>query len=178
VPESIDRLVEDPDTIGMFDAHVGRPASPGELRAFVEERAVVSIRSRESLLETVGENHNKFAEKLDDYAVQLVIIGDHLPGFVLGDVPVVHASLRTNRFGFRDRLAIGDADFVGAPLTRRSAAFFTASRQPHETLRTKSKLRQVNALFVRAAVAEVACHPDDVLELSRLCRNPPPLRRP
>lgn len=92
VPESVDRLVEDAEIAASFNDHLGRSASPGELRAFVEARAIGPIRSKESLLETVGEYHNKFAEKLDGYSVQVVNVAEGLPGFVLGDVPVVHAT--------------------------------------------------------------------------------------
>lgn len=178
VPESVDRLVDDPDIVAAFGDHLGRPADPGELRRFVEERAVGRLRSKAALLETVGEQHNKMAEKLDGFHIQVVEIAEGLPGFVLGDVPVIHADLHSGRFGFRDRLAIGDATLVGAALTRTSAAFFTVRPQRNETLTSKSKVREVNALFVRAAVSEVASHPDDALELSRLCRNPPQLKRP
>jgi hypothetical protein len=94
-------------------------------------------------------------------------------GFAFGDVPVVHAKLETRQFGFRDRLAVGDADLVMTPLTRRSAVFFTSQRRTAGHLRrvkTYAILRAINTLTIDAALAAVACHPDDVDEIARTWR--------
>jgi hypothetical protein len=177
LPGIISELTQDQQLVDHFEAELGREPVHGEIDEFILRRAQENLLTKKAGLRSVAENHNKFADKLNDFDIQIVEVADHLPGFVLADVPVVHADLASRRFGFRDRLAIGDADLVGAPLIRRCAAFVVAKPQRHTTLTSKT-LRKVNALFVRAAVAEVACHPEDALEAGRLCRNLPPIARP
>jgi hypothetical protein len=89
----------------------------------------------------------------------------------------VHAALAYNRYGFRDHLARGDADFIVGPLTRTVAACFTIEPLRPVLVTTRRRLDALNAIFFRAAAAEVACHPDDAKAVaqthSRLDRLPP-----
>jgi len=89
---------------------------------------------------------------------------------------VVHAALKDNRFGFRDHLALGDADFIIGPLTRTTAACFTVRPLNPVLVTTRKRLDTINAIFLRAALAEVACHPADAKAVrqthSRLDRLP------
>jgi hypothetical protein len=117
-------------------------------------------------------------ERLQALHTQIIEIDDGLPGLVLGDVPVIHANLSEGRFGYRDRLAIGDADLIMAPLTRRVLICFSATPDQHVRVTTKRKLNDVINLLIRASVREIGCHPEDRLNLQRVCRNPPALRRP
>lgn len=94
-----------------------------------------------------------------------------LPGFILGDVPIVHVDVRTGRYGFRDNLAIGDANMIVGPLSRRIAVFLSAAPLRHAELRTRRLVDTVNAVFWRAASAEVICHPEDSLAASQLWRK-------
>ncbi len=178
IPRLVSDLVADPETSDAFVADYGRDPTTSELETLVGTYATNSERSGRSLVEAMTHQHNSIAEKLIPYHVQVVQAVNSLPGFVLGDVPVVHASLASGRFGFRDRLAIGDADLLIAPLTRRIVVCFTATRRADVRITTKRKVREINAIFVRAALDEVACHPDDLLETQRLVRNLPPARRP
>jgi hypothetical protein len=130
-----------------------------------------------SLVETMLRQHDLIADKLNGFHLQLVELSPAVPGLVLGDTPVVHAHFETNRYGFRDRLAIGDSDFIIGPLTRRTAACFTAKRLPSVKVTTRKMADTINGVFMRAALAEVACHPDDAKAVrqthARLDRLPP-----
>lgn len=90
---------------------------------------------------------------------------------------VVHAALGEGCYAFRDHLALGDADFVIGPLTRTTAACFTVRPLPPVRVTTRKTLDAINAIFLRAAQVEVACHPDDANATrqthSRLDRLPP-----
>src|SRR6266545_4365299 len=86
-----------------------------------------------------------------------------LPGFILGDVPVVHAQVDTERFGWRDLLAIGDANLIIGPLTRRVAVCFSATRVPYTQLKTRRLVDLMNSLIWKGSLAQVACHPEDSL---------------
>ena len=93
-----------------------------------------------------------------------------------GDTPVVHAALGGGRYGFRDRLALGDASFIIGPPTRTTAACFSACALRPELIKTRKRVDAINAVFLRAALREVACHPDDARAVrqarSRLDRLP------
>jgi hypothetical protein len=91
-----------------------------------------------------------------------------LPGFVLSDVPIVHVDSRTRRYGFRDELAIGDADLIVGPLSRRTAVCLTAEPMEHLAVTTKKATQLINAVFWRSARELVACHPDDTREARRV----------
>lgn len=94
-----------------------------------------------------------------------------MPGFVLSDVPIVHADSRTGRYGFRDELAIGDADLIVGPLTRRTTVCLTAEPMEHFAVTTKKATQLINAVFWRSAREVVACHPDDTREARRVCAH-------
>ena len=111
----------------------------------------------------------------EEPAVQVIEVAESLPGLVIGDVPVVHAHPASGRSGYRDRLAFDDADLIIGPLTRRVAVCFSQQRERPVRVTTRKALNQIIGIFVRAAVAEVACHPDDSLNLQRVCRHLPPL---
>jgi Protein of unknown function (DUF4238) len=100
--------------------------------------------------------------------VQVISTPPELPGFVLSDVPIVHADSRTGRYGFRDGLAIDDADLIVGPLTRRIAVCLTAEPMEHFAVTTKKSTQLINAVFWRSAREFVACHPDDTREARRV----------
>ena len=64
---------------------------------------------------------------------------------------------------------MGDANLIMAPIKRRLVVFFTAKRMASKTITTLTKVQELNALTARAARNEVACHPDDLLHVSRVC---------
>ena len=123
------------------------------------------------MAESTTRQHDQIAEMLNRFSMQVVWTDHSLPGFVLADVPVVHANTQTGQYGFRDGLAIGDADLIIGPLTRRVATCFSTTRLPHERLRTRRMVELVNAVLWRAAREEVACHPDDVLSTQQMARR-------
>jgi hypothetical protein len=160
-----------------FERSEGRPPEEGELlgmslRAFDELMA-----DPMQLVTTMIRQHDAMAEMLNRFHLQVVELGRDLPGFIIGDTPVVHANLATGRYGFRDRLALGDADFIIGPLTRSTAACFTVRFLPVARVTTRKMLDAINAVFLRTALNEVACHPDDAKAVrqthSRLDRLPP-----
>ena len=67
--------------------------------------------------------------------------------------------------------AVGDADLIIVPVSRRLAALYSGQFLPTVRIRTKASLRWINSLLIRSALNEVACHPDDALEASRLIKN-------
>jgi hypothetical protein len=140
-------------------------------------RAYDLIADPMQLVTTMIRQHDLIAEKLNGLHLQVVELSADLPGFVLGDTPIVHAMLAERRYGFRDRRALGDAGFIVGPLTRSTAACFTAQQLPDARVTTRKKLDAINAIFLRAAQDEVACHPVDGKAVrqthSRLGRLPP-----
>lgn len=130
-----------------------------------------------TLVQSMVRQHDQMASRLNGLHMQVVELASGIPGFVLGDTPVVHADTQTGRYGFRDRLALGDANLILGPLTRRTAACFTARPLPPAVIPTRKLLDAVNAIFIRAAQEEVACHPEDSRALgqtySRLDWVPP-----
>jgi hypothetical protein len=174
VPE----FVNNPEYFERFVASEGRPPREGELRAMALRAYDKLANDPMSIVNTMMRQHDAIAEKLNGFRLQVIkIAGIGLPGFVVGDTPVVHADLLNGRYGFRDRLALGDANFIIGPLTRTTAACFSASRLRPEVIRTRKKVDAINAIFLRAACSEVACHPDDAKAIrqthSRLDRLPP-----
>jgi hypothetical protein len=166
-----DQLIE------RFQASEGRRPSEQELldlslRVY-DEMAADPL----SLATSMARQHDAIAEKLNGFHLQIIELSPGLPGLVLGDTPVVHAHFESDRYGFRDHLAIGDANFIFGPLTRTTAACFTNKRLPPVLVKTRKMVDTINGVFLRAALAEVACHPDDAKALrqthSRIDRLPP-----
>ena len=151
---------------------LGRPPYPGEVRRMVQawfDRQRAGQVYFDSLTHTIS----TIRGLLRGCNLQIAETDDSMPGFIIGDVPVVHADLATRRFGFRDGLAVGDANLIMAPLSRRVAVFLTASpTTTTATIKTRKLQRQLNALSVRVARYEVACHPADGAEAQRVCNNP------
>lgn len=161
-----------------FATFAGRPPREGELlpqalRAYDEIAA-----DPMGVVEAMIRQHDAIADLLNGFHLQVVEIADRrLPGFVIGDTPVVHARTDEQRYGFRDRLALGEADFIIGPLTRITAACFSARPLGPVRLTTRRKIDAINAIFLRAASEEVACHPEDAKAAqqthTRLDRLPP-----
>lgn len=174
----VPRFAENPEYVERFVASEGRAPRDGELRTVVLRGYDEIARDPMSLVTTMIRQHDAIAEKLNGFHLQVIAIdGIGLPGFVVGDTPVVHADLMNSRYGFRDRVALGDANFIIGPLTRTTAACFSASRLRPEVIKTREMVDAINAIFLRAASGEVACHPDDAGAVkqvhSRLDRLPP-----
>ena len=94
-----------------------------------------------------------------------------MPGFVLADQPVLPARRGEGRYGFASHLAIGDADLIMMPIRRRLVAFYTVQQMANFTLKTERGLGVINAALCRNAVKEVACHPDDARDTSKVIRH-------
>ncbi len=178
LPGIIQELSSSPRAIARFEREHGRLPNAGELEAIAQRISDQRTVSGEWRRDTIAHNHDGVVERLQALHIQIIEVDSDLPGLVLGDVPVVHANLADGRFGYRDRLAIGDAELIMGPLTRRVLICFSATPDAHVRITTKRKLNAVLNLLIRASVREVGCHPDDRLNLQRVCRNPPPLRRP
>jgi hypothetical protein len=124
----------------------------------------------------VVDQHNKIAELLAKNSAQVLTIADNLPGLPIGDAPVVHGNLDSARFGFRDRLAIGDSNLIMVPLTRRVAMCLTRTPMADTAISSVHQWRRVVDIQVRACLGEIAAHPDDAHAVGKLCRYP--LKRP
>lgn len=169
--ETLPNIAAEPEVITRFLAEYGRPPAAGEIEAIAQECFDADERSGRWMAESTTRQHDQIAEMLNRFSMQVVWTDHSLPGFVLADVPVVHANTQTGQYGFRDGLAIGDADLIIGPLTRRVATCFSTTRLPHERLRTRRMVELVNAVLWRAAREEVACHPDDVLSTQQMARR-------
>ena len=162
----------DPEALKIFERQYGRTPAPGELEALAIHALDEMVAGNRAVAESTARQFDRISRKLDGLHMQFLWIGEErLPGFILGDAPVVHASVAEGRYGFRDKLALGDADLIIGPLTRRTAACFTASRLPAKQVTTKALVKTINCEFWRAAEREVACHPDDVPATRRLHTN-------
>ena len=157
------------DVARLFAVHLVLSPSFRTFHADVDEPV--------QLVEAMSDQLGVVTDLLERFHLQIVELDEGLPGFALGDTPVLHIATRDHRFGFRDDLAVGDADLIAGPLTRTTAACFTAEELPDVRFGTRKRVDAWNALFIRAAQAEVACHPDDARGLrqthSRLDRLPP-----
>jgi hypothetical protein len=174
-------LEGDAEAAARFERSLGRSPRPGELRNLAERLSREQESSRFSFVESMANVHNKLAYMFAAWSVRVVAADPSGPGFVVGDVPTVHYNSGRRAYGFRDGLAIGDANLVGAPLTRHTAVFLSTRRLRDVHLSTKKQLRCINAFFWRGAITEVACHPADVREAQRvwshLAELPPELLR-
>jgi hypothetical protein len=176
--EHVTAFAKNAELIERFSAQEGRPPVDGELLDLSLHVYDEMVADPMSLVSTMMRQHDQMADMLNRFHLQVVTLDrDDLPGFVIGDTPVVHARLDDGRYGFRDRLALGDADFIIGPLTRTTAACFTVRPLRPVLVRTRKLLDAINAIFLRAALEEVACHPDDANAVrqtySRLDRLPP-----
>jgi hypothetical protein len=161
-------LEGDAEAAARFEKSLGRPPRAGEILNLAERLSREQEASRFSFVESMANVHNKLAAMFANWRVQVVGADPSGPGFLLADVPVVHFSSTRKAYGFRDRLALGDANLIGAPLTRHTAVFLSAAPVRDAQLKTKKQIQRINALFWRSAIAEVACHPDDVREATRV----------
>lgn len=175
--EDVTALATDAELRARFEASEGRPPDEGELLDLTLRVYDEMVADPMSLVTTMIGQHDLMAEMLNGFHLQVVQLAAGLPGFVIGDTPVVHAQLREGRYGFRDGLALGDANFIIGPLTRTTAACFTVRPLTPVLVKTRRMVDTINGIFLRAALAEVACHPDDAKAVrqthSRLDRLPP-----
>ena len=147
---------------------------PGELAAVARQMADDRKSRKIWRIDGMANLYNKIGDMLSKYSVQIAdIVSPDIGSFVLGDVPVVHANRSDDRFGFRDGLAVGDADFVGAPLTRSTAAIITSQPLRAHPIRPSKTWLASTSLSCGGADLEVLCHPDDQFATQRLCRNKP-----
>jgi hypothetical protein len=164
-------IAQDPRAIALFTDDRGRPPVPGELEAIVAASAQQFARRPDLLAGGMTRGREAIPAILAKSSVQLVSADDSLPGFVLPDHPVLHGKLDEGVFGFRNAGAIGDADLIALPIHRRLVAFYSRQRLRNMHLRTRKGVNVINALLVRSAATEVACHPDDALVVSRLIKH-------
>jgi len=162
---------DDEELRAKFVQHIGREPVPGELVDLAIAQLDNLRRGNRWFVERLRVIVEDLVALMEPLHVQLITIAEPsgprvrpLPGFVLGDVPVVHANSETGQFGFADSLAVGDANLIIGPLTRRTAACLSAMPFPHVTLTTKRSVQEINATFVKGCRQEVACHPDDARE--------------
>lgn len=155
----------------MYEASFGRPAQDGDILQLVTRQLAGMEARRVLLVQSMARQHNLMADKLNHYHMQVFEISPVLPGLCIADTPVAHVDTRSGRHGFRDELALGDANLIVGPLTRRVGVCFTARGYGHVLVKTRAQLDLINAVFLRAALTEVACHPDDARALSQTHRR-------
>jgi hypothetical protein len=167
----VPRLVDDPRLVAAFVRQYGRDPQPGELEAKVATATQEFMADPGLFSGTFRRMDPAVQGLLAERTIQLVGVVDDLPGFLLADNPVLHGIRAEGRFGFRDAVAVDEADTFVVPIGRRLLAFYTHDPLPAVHIRLKESLRWVNALLMCSAVGEVACHPDDAAECSDLIAN-------
>lgn len=165
------KLAQDNRLRARFARQWGRSPEPGELEAIVASAGNAFVSSPDFFTSGVQRVASGFRPLLAKWRVQLVGCADDLPGFILSDNPVVHGRLSEGLFGFLQAGAIGDADMIVVPISRRLVAFYSGRKLPDILIRTKNSLQWVNAILMQGAQQEVLCHPDDAQHTSRLIRN-------
>jgi hypothetical protein len=164
-------LAAEPEVRKHYVADYGKAPTDQDIIGIGERILEENVRANRLHVDGMVRLYNKIANHLAKFYVQ-VITSDQLGlGFALGDVPVVHANTSAGQYGFRDRLAIGDANLIIGPLTRFTAAALSVQPRESAKLTVKKRLQELNALFARAALSEIACHPSDVQEVQRVCQN-------
>jgi Protein of unknown function (DUF4238) len=164
-------LATDPTAIALFTRDKGRPPVPGELEAIVAASAQTFAARPDLLAGGMRHGTQTIPEILAKSSIQLISGDESLPGFVLPDHPILHGKRDKGLFGFRYAGAVGDADLIVAPIHRRLVAFYSRRRLRNVEIKTKKGISVVNALLMRSAASEVACHPADALATSQLIRN-------
>ena len=169
-PEFVRDYPRSPEVLEKYQRHFGRLPFPGEVEAIVMQWFATQ-RAGGVVFDSIKHSIDTIDRVLRKWHLQVVQSPTSLPGFILGDVPVIHASLQARKFGFRDGLAVGDADVIMAPIGRRVMVCFAPHEKRPTTLTTKQSVRTLNALTIRVARQEVACHPDDGADVQRACRS-------
>ncbi len=169
-PDFVRDWPKNPKLLEKYQLHLGRLPYPGEVEALVMQWFAAQ-RSGGVVFESLDHSIDTIVNVLRKWQLQVVACPDSLPGFVLGDVPVVHANLALKKFGFRDGLAVGDADVIMAPISRRVLVCFSKEPRRPATITTKQSLRTLNSLTFRVARREVACHPHDGADAQRACAS-------
>ena len=164
-------LIEDQLAIGLLAQELGRPPYPGELEDRVAAQADHFAARPDLFASGLRRSLTDLKKFFAKTTVQLVGSTEDLPGFILPDHPVVHGKRDEGRFGFHNGGAIGDADTIVLPISRRLVAFYSSKHSWDVQIRTKRGVRWVNALLLLGAQSEVACHPADVQETNRLIRD-------
>jgi hypothetical protein len=168
IEHRVPTIPQDVRAIEAFARDRGRPPDPGELEAIVAAAARDFLAEPALFASAVERLTEGVQQLLGKWTVQLVGSLEDLPGFVLPDHPVLHGKRREGLFGFREAGAVGDSTMIAVPISRRLIAFYSAQRLPDVRIRTKTGIRWINSLLLRGAQSEVACHPDDARETSRL----------
>lgn len=171
VETAVPRLAHDERVLNAFRRDRRREPKAGELEELIEASAAAFLVDPQYLLHGIRRVSTGVTDILAGLHVQLVALESRLPGFLLADIPVLHGRRDNGVFGFREPVAVGDADIIVVPVQRRLAAFYTADRLRDLEIRTKNGWCWVNSLLVHGAATEVACHPDDALSMSRLIRD-------
>lgn len=175
--DAVAAFATDAELIERFKLSEGRPPDEGELLGMSLGAYDDMVADPMSLVTTMIRQHDALAEMLNRFHLQVVELGDELPGFVIGDTPWCTRSSR------RAGTASAITSRSGTPTSSSGRSLVElqhaspASISPPVLVRTRKKLDAINAIFLRAALAEVACHSDDAKALrqthSRLDRLPP-----
>jgi Protein of unknown function (DUF4238) len=164
-------FVADPQVLDAFVSDRGRQPAAGELEFLVAAQTRKFQESPDLRANGMRHVNAGIPGLLGRYQVQLVEAPRWM-GFVLADQPVLHARPDEGRYGFASELAVGDADLIIVPIQRRLVAFYTVqpSVNLHMKLGTERGLKVITAALCRNAVKEVACHPDDAPDVSKVIR--------
>lgn len=135
------KLAKDDRLRLKFVQQWGRPPEPGELEAIIATVGNAFVSSPDFFTAGVQRVAADLQPLLARWMVQLVGCDDNLPGFILADNPVVHGRRSEGRFGFLHAGALGDADMIVVPISRRVVAFYSSRRLPDVVIHTKKSLQ-------------------------------------
>lgn len=150
-------LAADPKFEAAFRDEFGRSPELGEIKIAIDERFDDVFGSSGSFrIERMVHGHNTVLEKLEPLHVQLIRPATSRMPFIFGDTPVVHFSKM--RVGWRDKLALGDADHIYMPVAPRLAVMFTHKDEGDQAA-APWIVQKMNHLVRKAAWDFIAGHP-------------------
>ena len=155
------RYADDPKFIEMYADQFGHEPTRSELEAFVRERWADLTESGFLLQERMVHAYNWAKDYFAPLQVQFLYPRSSIE-FVLGDTPLIIGDKALIKVGIRDRLALGDAQNIWMPLTRKCSMNFWGVNQelPPDALLPPSEVQKLNWLSWRAADRFLICHPN------------------
>lgn len=157
----VNELAADDEIVAKFIEITGRPPDRGELARLAQHGYGEIVEDPTVLADSTIHLHERINTHLNQIHMQIIEVPDDLPGLVLADTSIVHAYPPDKRYGFRDGLGIEAATLMIGPLTRRIAVAFTTRQTANRVFKYRWEVDTLNAIFIRNARSEVACHPDD-----------------
>jgi hypothetical protein len=156
------RFIADPVFVSLYNEQFGHTPGPGEIENYIADRWHDLTSNLQFIQERTVHAYHFAKDFFGPLRVQFLYAHPRI-GFVLGDTPLIVADPNLFRVGIRDRIALGDAERIWMPLTRRcSMSFWTTDRgESKDAFLTPADVQKLNWLSWRAASRFLICHPNE-----------------